>query len=205
MERARDAGRRLAERHLANPASAEPAGSLVNYAELRRADDWTLRSALVRLAQSQPELVAALMIRVRRLDTALAAVARPLQQHTVVCDRSITIDDVERDPIDAYPDSRVADLVRVAASADEDGHAVVEAYLTTADLTEPERAALPLLEIALAFDRLAEELVAWARIAPAPAPVESVRATIRTTQQRLDELGVPVEQPRSGRRTRRSG
>ena len=155
---------------------------------------------LVRLAQSQPELVAALMIRVRRLDTALAAVARPLQQHTVVCDRSITIDDVERDPIDAYPDGRVADLVRVAASADEDGHAVVEAYLTTADLTEPERAALHCWRSRWRSTVLPRN--SWRGPASLPPPpVESVRATIRTTQQRLDELKCrnnhdPVAAPR---------
>ena len=206
MERARAAGQRLAERHAGTPApDTDSTRSLVNYAESPRADDWSLRSALVRLAQSQPQLVADLLTRVRRLDAVLHHVARPLERHTVTCDRAVTIDNVDGPPIDPYSDTRTADLVRLAASAGEDGHVVVEAYLDAVDLTPEERAAAPLLEIALGFDRLAEELVAWARVAPAPAPVEAVEATIDAAQRRLDELGVPVEEgppPGRGRRSR---
>jgi hypothetical protein len=202
MERARDAGRRLAARHTARPASPEPHRSLVNYAESPRDDDWTLRSALVRLAQSQPQLVADLLQRVRRLDAVLHHVARPLERQTVVCDRGISIDTVD-DETDPYPDTRIADLVRLAASAGEHGDVVIEAYLGEVDLDDAERNALPLLGVALWLDELAEHLVAWARIAPAPAPVDAVQATINAAQQRLDALGVPVEERPPGRGGRR--
>ena len=201
MERARDAGRRLAERHQANPASAEPHGSLVNYAESPRTDDWTLRSALVRLAQSQPQLVADLLQRVRRLDAVLHHVARPLERQTVLCDRRLGLDTVDQAPAAPYPDTRLADLVRLADDAGEDGDVVIEAYLGAVDLSPEERGALPLLGIAFWFDRLADELVEWAQVAPAPAPIDAVRATTNAAQRRMDELGVPVEQgpPRRGR------
>ena len=201
MERERDLGRRLAERHAGDSARPEPSGSLLNYAERPRRDDWTLRSALVRLAQSQPQLVADLLTRVRRLDAVLHHVARPLEVHTVRCDRGLTIDTFDGEPIDPYPDTRTVDLARLAVSARETGHVVIEAYLDLIDLTAEERGALPLLAVALEFDTLAESLVAWATIAPAPAPVDEVRATIEVAQIRMDELGVPVEEgpPRRGR------
>ncbi|MEM9468294.1 MAG: hypothetical protein AAGA90_23200 [Actinomycetota bacterium] len=174
MERARAAGRRLAERHGADGADPEPHGSLVNYAESPRADDWTLRSALVRLAQSQPQLVADLLQRVRRLDAALHQIARPLEPHTVVCDRGLTLDTVDGDPLDPYPDTRVADVLRLARSAGTEADVVIEAYIDACDISPEERAALPLLGVALWFDQLADHLVAWAQVAPAPAPVEAV-------------------------------
>ena len=201
MERARTAGRLLAERHLANPADPEPSGSLVNYAESPRHDDWTLRSALVRLAQSQPQLVADLLQRVRRLDAVLHHVARPLERHTVVCDRALDLDTVDGDIVDAYPDARTADLARLAARAGDEGDVVIESYLAVVDLDAEEVAALPLLGVARGFDQLADQLVAWAVTAPSPAPIDSVTAVITAAQARMDELGVPVEErpPRRGR------
>ena len=157
----------------------------------------------MRLAQSQPQLVADLLQRVRRLDAVLHHVARSLEKQTVVCDRAISIDRLDDDPVDPYPDTRTADLVRLAASAGPDAHVVIEAYATTVELSDEERLAAPLLDVALAFDQLAEVLVDWARRAPAPAPVVEVRAVIDAAQVRLDELGVPVEEsgpPRRGRR-----
>lgn len=201
MERERTLGRQLAERHAGAAARPQPDGSLLNYAERPRRNDWTLRSALVRLAQSQPQLVADLLTRVRRLDAVLHHVARSLESHTVPCDRGLTVDTFDNAPADPYPDARVADLTRLAASAADRGDVVIEAYVEVIDLTPEERAALPLLTVALAFDQLADSVVAWAEIAPAPAPVDEVRAVIGMTQRRMDDLGVPVEEgpPRRGR------
>ena len=44
---------------------------LVDYADAARVDDWSLRSALVRFAQPEPERAAALLRVVRRLDQVL--------------------------------------------------------------------------------------------------------------------------------------
>ena len=156
MERARTAGQLLAARHLANPASPDPGGSLVNYAESPRHDDWTLRSALVRLAQSQPQLVADLLQRVRRLDAVLHHVAKPLERRTVVCDRGLDLDSVDGAILEPYPDTRTADVARLAARAGDDGDVVIESYLAAAELDAEEVAALPLLGVAWRFDQLAE-------------------------------------------------
>ncbi|MEM8706830.1 MAG: hypothetical protein AAGE98_10270 [Actinomycetota bacterium] len=204
MERARAAGRRLAERHAASAAAPDPQLTLVNHAESPRADDWTLRSALVRLASPEPQLVADLLTRVRRLDATLSQASSILAKQTVVCDRALTLDTVDGEPVDPYPDTRTADLARLAAASGDEADVVVEAYLAEVDLGAAEVAALPLLGVALTIDTLADELVGWARIAPAPAPTDRIRATIAAVQTRLDELGVPVEEPPMGRGRRRS-
>ncbi|MEM9520193.1 MAG: hypothetical protein AAGA37_12785 [Actinomycetota bacterium] len=205
MERARAAGRHLADRHRQTPTAPHLPDSLLNYAEVAREGDWTLRSALVRLAQSQPQLVADLLTLVRRLDAVLHHVARPLAAQTVMCDRAITLETSGREPSSPYPDTRCADVARLAYRAGADGHVVIDAYVEVTDLTGEERMAIPLLGVAVLFDELAERLVAWALVAPASAPVEDVRAVITAGQQRLDELGVPVEdrpQHRGGRSRR---
>lgn len=204
MERAREAGRRLAERHAAGSTAPDAAVTLVNHAESPRADDWTLRSALVRLASPEPQLVADLLTRVRRLDATLQQAASILAKQTVVCDRGLTLDTVDGDPVDPYPDTRTADLARLAVDAGDDADVVVEAYVESIELGPAEMAALPLLGVALTIDTLADEIVAWARVAPAPAPVELIRDTIDALQARLDELGVPVEEAPPGRGRRRS-
>ncbi|MEO0494044.1 MAG: hypothetical protein AAF081_11565 [Actinomycetota bacterium] len=203
MERARAAGHRLAERHAASPTTPDPDLTLVNHAESPRVDDWTLRSALVRLASPEPQLVADLLVLVRRLDATLRQAASILAKQTVVCDRALGLDTVDGDPIEPYPDTRTADLARLATTAGDDADVVVEAYLAEAELGPAEIAALPLLGVALTFDALTDELVDWARIAPAPAPVSRIRETIDEVQSRLDELGVPVEEPPPGRGRRR--
>ena len=204
MDRAREAARHLADRHRDSAVEADPVLSLLNYAESPRTDDWTLRSALVRLAQPEPQLVADVLVRVRRLDAVLHHVARALERHTVVCDRAVTVESVAGPPLDPYPDTRTADVARLAASAGDDHDVVIETYLGDVDLDADERAALPLLGVAVEFDTLADELVAWARIAPgADPPSGRVGAVIEATQRQLDELGVPVEE--FNRRGRRGG
>lgn len=203
MEPARAAGRRLAERHRDHATEADPAGSLVNYAESPRAGDWTLRSAMTRLAQPEPGLVDAIAPLVRRLDAVLHHVARPLEKRTVVCDRQLSVDNADGAPLDPYPDTRTADLARLAASAGGDADVVVDAYIAEEELGPEEIAALPLLDVALRFDAMAEALVVWAQAAPAAVPIDLVESTTAAIRSRLDELGVPEEQgppPRGGRR-----
>ena len=217
MERAQAAGRLLAERHLGAPSvDPEPAGSLANYAESSRAGDWSLRSALVRLAQPEPARVAGVLELVRRLDAVLHQLTRPLERHTVVCDRSLTLEAASdtpsgwelAEPADPYPDTRVADLVRLASSAGPAGDQVVDAYLAEVELAAEEQHGLALLSVAVQFDRLADALVAWAPTAPAPPPVEIVDQTLADVLAHLDALGVPREEgpppgARGGRRQRK--
>ena len=68
-------GQRLAARH-ADAATPEPENSLLNYAERSHTGDWSMRSALVRFAQPEPERAAALIELVRRLDVVLHHVNR---------------------------------------------------------------------------------------------------------------------------------
>ncbi|MEM7285819.1 MAG: hypothetical protein AAF480_05660 [Actinomycetota bacterium] len=214
MERAHAAGRLLAERHLAAASvDPEPAGSLVNYAESARAGDWSLRSALVRLAQPEPARVAGVLELVRRLDAVLHHLARPLERHTVVCDRSLNVEAVTdesagwrlAEPAAPYPDTRVADLVRLVTSAGAEGDRVLDAYLGEVELEVEEQQALPLLGVAVELDTLAEVLVTWAPTAPEAPPVETVDGVCHRVLATLDALGVPREEgpppgARSGRR-----
>ena len=210
MERARLAGELLAARHHAGGfVDAAPGSSLVDYAERPRAGDWSMRSALVRLALPQPALVAGVLELVRRLDAVLHQVARPLERRTVVCDRVLSMellddDGVLRGPVEPHPDTRTADLVRLARSAGSHADVVVDAYATAVELDIEEQQALPLLAVALEFDNLAETLVAWAPTAPAPPPVAVVEATCGRVLAQLDALGVPREEarPPRGRRSR---
>ena len=206
VDAARAAGRRLAERHLAGGAAEpDPNVTLLNYAEMGRAGDWSLRAAMVRLALPDPLIVVEIADLVRRLDTVLHHVATPLAKQTVTCDRSLSLATVDGDPGDAYPDTRGADLARLAADAGPHGDVVVEAYLAEIDLTQEERIALPLLGVALKLDGLAATLAEWAVIAPAPPPVEAIRSICASVQARMDALDVPVEEagPPRGRGRRR--
>lgn len=62
------------------PAELEPPelAARVDYAERSRTGDWSLRSALVRYAESQPVRVSQVLELVRRLDAALHAHAKVL-------------------------------------------------------------------------------------------------------------------------------
>ncbi len=191
-------GRALAERH-AEPASLEPEGSLLNYAERSRVGDWSMRSALMRFAQPEAERAGQVLELVRRLDHVLHAVARPIERHTVVCDRALAVDALGSAPVEPYPDARVADLARVLAAAPGGLGALLAGYGT---LEADELAAIPLLGVALDFDALADTLTEWANRGPADPPVGAVDQTVARVRARLDELGVPVEDRPPGPRGR---
>ena len=198
-----DAGRRLAERH-SGQDEVDPVRSLLNYAEEPHDGDWTLRSALVRLAQPDPARVGSLLELMRRLDAPLHHVARHLQRHAVTCDGALAADRLDRPPGDPHPDARTADLARlVAAGLPVDD--VVRGYDSVAPLDREERLAVPLLAVAVRFGQLARRLAAWASAGPADPPVSEVDAVIAEVSARLDELGVPVETgppPGAGRQRR---
>ncbi|MEM7273227.1 MAG: hypothetical protein AAF547_09130 [Actinomycetota bacterium] len=193
-------GRGLADRHLSEQPPAEPdrVRSLLNYAESPHPGDWTLRSALVRLAQPDPARVGRLLETMRRLDAPLQHVARILERHPVVADRALDPSGLGQAPVEPQPDVRTADLARlVAAGADPDG--VLRGYdrAMSAAAADPlgaeERLAVPLLVLAVDLDALAVALAAWAEAGPADPPVAQVDATRDRVAARLDELGVPVE------------
>ena len=64
------------------PAALEPPelDRVVSFAERSRVGDWSLRSALVRYAQSQPERVSQVLELVRRIELALGPQAKLLQR-----------------------------------------------------------------------------------------------------------------------------
>lgn len=182
----------LAARH-AEPAEPAPESSLVAYAESLRAGGWSLRSALVRLAQPEPSRASAVLELVRRTDGALHGLTRALERATVVCDRGLRLDALDAPPVKPYPDARVADLARACAAAGDAAHDVAVAYDSQVGLTAKERDALPLLLVAVRLDAVAELLVAWAPTAPAAPPVDELDRRCTDIAAHLDALGVQRE------------
>lgn len=191
-------GRQLAERHT-DATAPQPERSLLNYAEMSRVGDWSMRSALTRFAQPEAARAGELWELMRRLDVVLHHVARPLERHTVTCDRAL---DLGASPVDPYPDTRIADLARAERSEPGGFATVLAAYsAASADpLGREEQTALPLLGVALSFDALADLLTRWAARGPEDPPVDTVDETCAIARARLNELGVPVEQRPPGRR-----
>jgi len=204
---AESAGRLLAARH-AIPAPPEPERSLVNYAESPRRDDWTLRSALVRLAQPEPERVGAVLELIRRCDGALHPLARALERHTVSTEPALNVaalDDSaadERAPSDGIqPDCRAADLARVGRDRPAELTAILAAYDATAEtpLSDEERAAIPLLVVVLGLDELGELLADWAAAGARDAPpLDRFDAICAEAFASLERLGVAREEPPNG-------
>ncbi|MEM9566577.1 MAG: hypothetical protein AAGA93_28410 [Actinomycetota bacterium] len=208
---ASEAGRRLAERHrvLDPPDGVDEARSLLNYAEAPHTGDWTLRSALVRLAQADPARVGSLLRAMRRLDAPLHHVARSLQRRPAGSRQpgpGASHIDVMAEPggdtAQTVADVRIADVARaVAAGFDE--RSVVDGYAGVAPLDQEERRAVPLLVLAVEFDGLARELAAWADAGAVDPPLARVEAVTAHVWRRLDELGVPEEtMPQRGQRSR---
>lgn len=96
------------------PAEIEPPelARLVDFAERPRADDWSLRAALVRYAQPQPARVQALLESVRRLDFALSKHRKRLER-----DGQEVWDALQR----GHTDDALVALLRVAVEIDELG------------------------------------------------------------------------------------
>jgi len=202
-------GKLLAARHRES-ATPDPARSLVNYAESARAGDWTMRSALVRLAQPEPMRASATVELIRRLDTALHPVARSLERHTTICDRQLSPEALSRhddewvltEPAEPVPDGRVVDLARLSRLDPGFAALVAASYTDVEELSDDEQAALPLLAVAARLDELADVLTAWASRGFRDPPVDAVDGTGREVFEALESLGVPRE---SRRPTRRRG
>lgn len=200
---AAEVGRLLAGRHeQARAAEVDQVNSLLNYPEAPHRGDWTLRSALVRLAQPEPERVATLLQLSRRLDAALHHVARALEKHAVVADRSLDPTDPAGPVAEAVPDARAADIARlVAAGVDE--REVMAGYGSVAPLDREERLAVPILAVAVELERLAARLADWADAGPEDPPIEEVDRVTAAAGARIEELGVPEETgPPPGARSR---
>lgn len=205
MGRNRSAGRLLAERHQqARPP--DTARSLLDVAETARGDDWTLRSALVRVAQRDPVRAAAVLEAVRRCDAAVQPLRRSLEQHVVMSDPLIDLANLQAalgrghldEPAHPVADVRVADLARLIQTAgrqpgDPAGE-LLSGYQEVAALSDDEWAALPFLSAAIELDRLSDALTDWARTATGPVPTNDIDQLSAAAQQALDSAGAPVEQ-----------
>ena len=217
---ANEVGRRLAQRHVeAGRCEIDPVRSLLNYAESPQADDWTLRSGLVRLAQPEPERVGDLLQVLRRLDAVLGQVTRDLQRNPACCDAALVAggaDDrdgsvpssspdgpllaaiavdlggFEGPAAEAIGDIRVADLGR-AAAVGLDEAALAAGYRSVSALDDLEERALPLVAVAARFEQLARVVAVWAAAGPEGPPTDLVDQVTAETRSRLDQLGVPEE------------
>lgn len=208
-------GRRLARRHAGEGSRSGPGTdvdedrSLLNYGEVPHRGDWTMRSALVRLAQRDPARVGALLQVSRRLDAPLHHVARSLRSHPVTCDEAMAAEgwdpaqDLGAAPADPYPDIRTADVARAMCAA-ADPEELIAGYRAELPLDREEELALPLLAEAARFDRLARRLANWADGDLTDPPLDAVDRLTAEVGQRLDDLGIPEETgpPRRGGRSR---
>lgn len=210
---ATEIGRRLAGRHTsatdAPSIAVDEVRSLLNYAETPHFDDWTMRSALVRLAQRDPARVGALLQVSRRLDGPLHHVARTLQAEPAICDGAMARWSWDPEAVlgqaaaEPYPDVRVADLAR-AVAAGHDADRVLAGYQESRPLGREEVLAVPVLAEAARFDLVARDLARWASSDLADPPLDTVDQVTAMVAARLDELGVPEETgpPPRGSRSR---
>jgi hypothetical protein len=174
----------------AKPVEVDEQNSILNYAEAPRRGDWTLRSALVRLAQPHPLRSEAVLQLVRRLDASLKPLIRPLQEHGVRSQRSIP------GGAQHVADTRMVDLMA--------NPEVLAEYRQRIDLDDAEIASVHLVQLALDLDELANTLAAWATAGPIDPPVAEIDQTCARVLNSMNEAGVPQE-PRwegpSGSRT----
>lgn len=195
------AARILAGRH-GEPAPPEPERSILNLAESPRTENWSLRAALVRLAQPEPVRAGAVLEIVRRCQGALHPFHRSLERHTVwtgptLGPASLTGSAGSGWALagggDRRADIRLVDLARLAGGDPIALDLLAGAYGAVAPLESDETAALGLVAVAVAIDGLADELARWAVTAADPPPVAQVDAVCRRLAPELDRLGVPRE------------
>lgn len=145
---------------------------------------------------------------VRRLDAALHPMARTLLRHGVETDRVLGLDSVSgsghdwtlRPPAEPVPDARVTDLARLQRRAPDDFDAIVGAYTEEHQLDGDEVAALPLLDVALDLDELADLMAGWADQGFRNPPLDQIDEVGRVVFAKLEALGVPRESGPPGRR-----
>jgi hypothetical protein len=170
-----------------DPVEVEEALSLLNYAEAPRIGEWTLRSALVRLAQPHPLRAEAVLGLVRRLDAALKPFVRTLQKHAVVTGRTIP------PSTEGIADARVVDLALLSERSGVDITDVVRRYGSDLPLNDAEIEAAPLVALALTLDELADRLAAWASADREQPPLDAIDRACAEVHGQLERLGVPTE------------
>jgi hypothetical protein len=151
------------------PADPEPPelARLVDYAERARVGDWSLRSALVRYAQGQPQRVSDVLDLVRRIEFALHPHARML---------------VAEGP----------DLW--AALSSVEGRRAAPSQGAPPPPAGSTEWVLELLRAMQPLDAVADELAAWAEDQTRPRPDAAVDAAVAAVRDRIDALGVPHEE-----------
>jgi hypothetical protein len=122
---------------------------LVDFAERPRVQEWSLRSALVRYAQPEPERASAVLEIVRRIEFALGK-----------------------------------------AKFDKRGPDVWAAFVAGEDTPD-----VGLLQAAAEMDDLGDTLAGWAVDRSDDRPDDAVDAAVAALVERLEELGVPREEP----------
>ncbi len=173
--------------------------SLINYAEMARTGNWTLRSALVRLAQPHPALASVVLDQVRRCDGALHPLARSLEAHTVLADRQLDPANLAEAPVEGYPDSRMADIARLVRADPDTMDTVLASYELVAPLDEVERDALPLLLVASGLDQLGALVATWAAAGFEHPPVAEIERLAKSAHDDMERYGIPKERPPSRR------
>jgi hypothetical protein len=96
------------------PAEIQPPelAHVVDFAERSRTGDWSLRSALVRYAEGQPERVSLLIEQVRRIEGAFHALGKVLEKRGPELWAAVDATDLPPE------DARIVDLVRAARELD---------------------------------------------------------------------------------------
>lgn len=141
--------------------------ALLDYAERPRTNDWSLRAALTRYAQPQPQRASDLIEVMRRAEFGLRS----------------RLKDVERNG-EAY-------WAAVTAAEDEDSRGGADGNEQTGATDET---AVALLRLMVEIDRLGDVLAGWAVERSGDRPDAAIDGMIAAGARRLDELGIPHEE-----------
>jgi hypothetical protein len=119
---------------------------LVDFAERPRVQDWSLRAALVRYAQPQPQRVEALLEVIRRIDFALSRESKTLEREG---------DNVWSEVAGADGDAAgLVALLRVAAEIDRLGDVLVDWAVERKDPSPDDEVDRVTAEVAARLDEL---------------------------------------------------